>query len=82
MNIRHRLIQPNGLGVGNEMDLVSALREFHTQLGGNHTAAAVGGVTGNPDLQGHADKMAGMGRRFKIALLRTIIRIPNPKEPL
>ncbi len=56
VNVGMQFGQPDGLGVGNEMDFVPALRQFQTQFGGHHAAAAVGGIAGDPDL--HAGPFA------------------------
>ncbi len=46
-----RFGQANGLRVGDEVHLVTALRQFQAEFGGDHAAAAVGGITGDSDLQ-------------------------------
>jgi hypothetical protein len=50
MNVGLFPAQANGLGVGDEMDIVAALGQFQAQFGGDHTAAAVGGITGDSNL--------------------------------
>src|SRR5712692_3111879 len=50
MNVGFLASQADGLGVGNEMNLVAALRQFQTQFRGHNAAAAVRGITGDPDL--------------------------------
>ena len=50
MNIGFGSPEPDGLGVGNEMDLVAALGQFETKFGGHDAAAAVCGVTSDPNL--------------------------------
>src|SRR5205085_1161046 len=44
-----RIGQANGLGVGDEMDLVTALSQFHAKLRRHHTAAAVRGIARDPN---------------------------------
>ncbi len=50
VNVGFLAAQPDGLGIGDEMNLVAALGQFETEFGGHHAAAAVGGITGDPDL--------------------------------
>ena len=50
MNVRFLAAQPDGLGIGDEMNLVAALRQLQSQLRGYDAAAAVGGITGDADL--------------------------------
>ena len=49
VNVGMRTGQPDGLGIGDEVNFVAALRQFQPQLGCDHAAAAVGGITGNAD---------------------------------
>ena len=42
--------QPDGQSVTDEVNVVTALRELLPQFGGNDAAAAVGRITGDPDL--------------------------------
>src|SRR5271156_2493945 len=42
--------ETEGLRVGDEVDLVAAGGEFDAEFGGDDTAAAVGGITGDADL--------------------------------
>ncbi len=42
--------EAEGLGVGDEVDLVAAGGEFDAEFGGDDSAAAVGGITGDADL--------------------------------
>src|SRR5229473_1441943 len=42
--------QANGLRVSDEMHIMSALRQFHAQFGGHHSAPTVGGITCDSDL--------------------------------
>ena len=41
--------EPEGLRIGDEMHLVAQRGELDAQLGGDHSAAAVGRITGNAD---------------------------------
>src|SRR5215468_6042439 len=50
VNMRLGLREPDGLSVGNEMDVVSALCQFEAQFRGHHPAASIGGIAGDPDL--------------------------------
>ncbi len=52
VNARMRLGEPDRLRVGDEMDLVSAIGQLNAELGGHHSAAAIGGITGNADPHG------------------------------
>src|ERR1700722_13900647 len=49
VNVRMGAAQPNGLGVGNEVDFVTALRQLQPQLGCDHATAAVGRIAGDAD---------------------------------
>jgi hypothetical protein len=42
--------QTEGLRISNEVDLMPGCGEFNAELGGDNTAAAVGGIAGNSDL--------------------------------
>src|SRR5262245_38196021 len=44
--------ETDGVGVGNEVNLVTARGEFHTEFRGDDAASAVGGITGDSDSQG------------------------------
>ncbi len=46
VNVGLRFGQPDGLGVRNEVNLMAPLRQFQSKFGGDHTAAAVSGITG------------------------------------
>ena len=50
VDVRFLAPQPDGLRVGNEMDLVSALRQLQTEFRGDDSAAAVRRITGDSDL--------------------------------
>src|SRR5664279_6138873 len=50
MDARRIRIQTDGIRVGDEMDLVAARGQFHSQLGGDNPAAAVGWITSDPDV--------------------------------
>ena len=50
MNVGLGFRQPDGLRVRDEVNVVAALRQFQAQLGGHHSAAAVGRITRDPDL--------------------------------
>jgi hypothetical protein len=50
MNVRFLAAQPDGLGIGDEMNLVAALGQLQTEFRGYHAAAAVGGITGDANL--------------------------------
>ena len=52
MDVGLRPGQPDGLGVGDEMHLVTALGQLQSELGGNHATAAIGGITRNADSHG------------------------------
>ena len=54
MNARRTGVEPDGIGVGDEVDFVPARGQFHAQFGGDDAAAAVGGITGDSDV--HGDK--------------------------
>ena len=49
VNVRLLAAQPNRLGIRDEMNLVAALGKFQTEFRGHHAAAAVGGITSNPN---------------------------------
>ncbi len=49
VNVGLRFGQADGLRIGDEVDLVAALRQLQSELGGDHTAAAVSGITGYAD---------------------------------
>ena len=49
VNVGMRAAQPDGLGIGNEVNFVAALRQFEPQLGCDHAAAAVGRIAGDAD---------------------------------
>src|SRR5437660_1594210 len=51
--------QPDRLGVGNEVNFVISLGQFQSQLGGYHATAAVGWITGDPDLHARPIVMCG-----------------------
>ena len=74
VNVRGRAIQPNRLGVGNEVNVVPALRQFEAQFGGNYTATAVGGVTGDADFQAvpHVHSMGKAGQGFGLMAARNL----------
>src|SRR5438045_2997090 len=50
MNPRCPGVEANGIGVADEMHVVTAVREFEPQLGGHDSTAAVGGIARNPDV--------------------------------
>jgi len=50
VDVRLRLRKPNGLSVGNEMDIVPAMGQLQAQFRGHHAAASVSGIAGDPDL--------------------------------
>src|SRR5437016_1197286 len=50
MNIWMRTVQANGLSVGDEVDLVSTLGEFHAEFGSDHATAAVSWITSDTNL--------------------------------
>ncbi len=52
VNVGLRLSQPDGLRVRNEVDFMAALRQFESELRGDHTAAAVSGITRYTDSHG------------------------------
>src|SRR6266567_4686455 len=47
-------LQTNGLSVRDEVDLMSSLRQFQSEFGGDHAAAAVGGIARDPNLHSEA----------------------------
>src|SRR3954453_18308744 len=49
-DVRLIVTQPERLRVGDEMHFVSALRQFHSEFGGNNTATAVSWIAGDPNL--------------------------------
>jgi len=50
MNVRFGPGQANGLGIGNEVNLVAAASKLQPQFGGHNSAAAIGRITGDPNL--------------------------------
>ena len=50
VDARRTRVQPDGIGVGNEMDLMAARGQFQTEFGGDNAAAAVRGIAGDADL--------------------------------
>jgi hypothetical protein len=42
--------QPDGLRVGNEMNFVAPLGQFESEFRSHHAAAAVRGITSDPNL--------------------------------
>ncbi len=50
VDVRFLAPQPDGLRVGNEVDFVSALRQFQAQFRGHDAATAVRRITGDSDL--------------------------------
>ena len=50
VDARRIRIQPDRIGIGNEMDLVAARGQFHSQFGGDDAAAAVGGIASDADV--------------------------------
>jgi hypothetical protein len=50
VNVRLWLREPDGLRVGDEMNVVAALRQLEAEFGCNHSASAVGGIARDPDL--------------------------------
>ena len=60
VNARHIRVEPNGVGVGDEVDFVAARGQFQAQLRGDDAAAAVGGITGDADF--HFCSVALTGR--------------------
>ena len=51
MDICRGTSEANWLRVRDKVDLVPALRKLQTQFGGDHAAAAVGGIASDADLQ-------------------------------
>src|SRR5205814_10438799 len=73
VNVGMRSGQADGLRVGDKVNLMSALRQFHAQFGGDHSTAAVGGITGNSNFHRSArlgpdycDWMAPKPLRFRL----------------
>src|ERR1039457_5299554 len=66
MDARHILVEPYGIGVGDEVDLVAARGQFQAQLRGDDAAAAVGGITG--DTNSHFCSVALTGRGVAYAI--------------
>ena len=52
-------VQPDGLPVRDEVDLMSAVCQLHPQFGGHHPAAAVGGITCDSDLHAVLEGLDG-----------------------
>jgi hypothetical protein len=50
MDVRFLAPQADGLGVGNEVDFVPALRELKAQFGSDNTTSAVRRITRDSDL--------------------------------
>ena len=50
VNIGMQFGQADRLGIGDEMDFVSALGQFYAKFGGDHSAATIGRITGDSDL--------------------------------
>ncbi len=59
MNVGFLAAQPDGLSIGDEMNLVAALGQFQTEFRSHHAAAAVGGITSDANLH------AAMARLFQ-----------------
>jgi hypothetical protein len=57
-NVSLAACEAEGLRVGDEVDFMTACREFNAELGGNDAGAAVGGIAGNANLHS-----ARFGRR-------------------
>src|SRR5438067_165178 len=58
VNARDARIEADGIGVSDEMDVVTAVGELEAELGGDDPAAAVGGVTGDSDSHGNGINLA------------------------
>ena len=49
VDARNTGVETDRIGVGDEMNLVSAIGQFEAQFGGHDTAAAIGGIAGDAD---------------------------------
>src|SRR5215471_12751178 len=61
MNAGQARIEADGIGVGDEVHVVAAVRQFPPEFGRHDSAAAVGGVTGDADVH-LASVASGVGR--------------------
>ena len=52
VNAGNARIEPDGIRVRDEMDLVAAIRQLQSEFGGDNAAAAVRRITGDPDPHG------------------------------
>ncbi len=50
VDARRPRIEPDGIGVGDEVNIVPAVGQLETQLSSDNAAAAIGGITGDADL--------------------------------
>src|SRR5205807_586586 len=66
MDSRMVFNQADRLGIGDEMDVVSTVGELNAELGCDHSAAAICGITRNADL--HLYKGSATLRCFALAL--------------
>ncbi len=64
-------VQPDRIGVGDEMDVVAAGGQFQAQLRGDDAAAAVSGIAGNSDSHALLEPL-GHGRGSEISVPRPI----------
>src|SRR5258708_34857093 len=74
MNVGFLAPQADGLGVGDEMNLVAALRKFQAEFRSHNAAAAVGRITRDPNLHSAMPALSGLvfdGRkRYKMQILQ------------
>ena len=63
VDARSARVEPDGVGVGDEVDLVAAVGQFQAQFGGDDAAAAVGGITGDSDL--HLARLTSPASEFR-----------------
>ena len=75
-------IEPRGLVIGYEMNLVAMIGQSFAKLGGNYTAAAKGGVTNYADLHQYDVSLRGYGNETTTcSLLRSgmlvIVSLPQ-----
>jgi len=62
MNARRFRVEPDGVGISDEVDLVAAAGQFHSQLRRHDAAAAVRGIAGDADV--HLASVACGLRRY------------------
>jgi hypothetical protein len=56
MNARNAWVEPDGIRVADEVDLMPAIRQLEPKLGGDDAAASIGRIASDPDV--HPAKVA------------------------